>query len=201
MASEHATYTHGPLFRPTRPITGQILLDTCHALEKAFNTKHNTDVYKFEPERISEGGIEWINWPGKTTEMYKTMRIYFSDYPWVDKIEQDPLIVIDQRGSRPYGPATCHRKESPWMGTYLKAFHSAPKWTADELDIFIIEFSKIGMVLTPYKKEQTKLVRVRTSPETQILKNEIKIHILNQKISGIYNEIRDIEQANLMLLD
>lgn len=97
----------------------------CKDLEQAFG-----DGYKFEPERICEGGILMKSWPGKTEGMYKTMRIAFKNegrWPWIKS--NDPIEEF-LSGEKMLYPS---KKE---VSTFLKAFHNAPPWTREELEIF-----------------------------------------------------------------
>jgi len=193
MDSPHSTYTHGPTFLPTRNITGQMLIDACAELGKLFNAKYATNKYEFSPEEITDGGIQWISWPGKTDQMYKTIRIYFSDYPMVHEFISDPTIVIDRRSDLPYALYDGDTKRSAWLGTFFNAFRGAPAWNSDDFEIFIGVLASMGMVLTPIKKDQR--CRVRDANEVQVLKNHIVVHKINQKITGLQKEIYEIERS------
>ena len=85
MASGITTYCQVPEYSIDRTVTSADLLRACTLLGQAFTSEFGGE-YIFEPERISGGGVQWMSWPGKTLEQYKTMRLRFHKYPWVDEL-------------------------------------------------------------------------------------------------------------------
>ena len=82
--------------------------------------------YSFSPEKISEGGVEITNWPGKTSERaFKTFRLLSTrNYPWVDDSTPDDSIFTMPHGDKRY------------FNVKLKAFYGAPPFTTDEMMAF-----------------------------------------------------------------
>lgn len=132
----HPTYDFGFNLSPSQNITSTMLLRVCSDLTRIFNECYNTKDYLFEPERITEGGILWANWPGKDSEGYKSMRIRFHHYPGVDEnfgVEPVTLFSLpDFTGQR---IVKCD-KSRKLMSTFLKAFRSAPPWNMEEIELF-----------------------------------------------------------------
>jgi hypothetical protein len=81
--------------------------------------------YKFYPEPITEGGLV-LDWPGRKTGQYKSIRFGFSWGQWPsiqptsrwDWEDEEPITII------PDATETC---------MVIKAFHGAPIWTKKEL--------------------------------------------------------------------
>ena len=116
------TYTHGFKLNVLHNLSKGDILSLCNQLSTAFGPGN-----EFRPEPIGNGFLIWAQWPGKDAEGYKCMRL-FADrdqsyrWPWIhqDVMEdwkENPDIVI------PKGK----------YYTFLKAFHTAPMWTQDEL--------------------------------------------------------------------
>lgn len=128
------TYTSGYSLKATKDITTHDISNLCINLEKAFGNG-----YKFEPEPITEGGIVFKNWPGKTDNMYKTMRIcfyYHGKWPWINNDQittwmNNPSIKLLSKGTE--------------IQTFLKSSNGAPQWNIDELKIFESQLLEIGL--------------------------------------------------------
>ena len=126
--------------------TNHDLLQLCQFLNRKFNDKYETDEYSFLPERITEGGIIWDQYPKK--EGYKTMRIFFNNYPFVDELYKEETILIhDQCRKIP----TNSKNTALW--TRYKAFQGAPLWTQEELILFNECFEEIGLEIKGRNKK------------------------------------------------
>lgn len=94
------------------------------------------------------------------------MRIRFNDngkYPWVNKnsFEEwktgEAFIITPARDQKYHHG----RKKNCVVGTFLKAFDGAPKWTKDELEKFVTCLEKIGLV----KKERVNMKTLNKYPK------------------------------------
>lgn len=144
------TYCSGFSLIAFKNISKQTFVEMLNDLQNEFNEYYNTNEYSFNPECISEGGIIFNNFNNK--EKYKTMRLYFESdrgrenlYGYIsnnikDKWITDESVLINE----------CDK-----LGTYLKSFRGAPKWTNDELKIFQKCFGKVGLFIDdlPHEKE------------------------------------------------
>lgn len=156
MASHITTYAEGPEYIITRTLTNKDLLAVCKLLDEAFSREY-AGTCSFEPEAITEGGIEWVDWPGKQPEHYKTMRLRFRHYPFVDRLYDDQEIKLhwmDGDNEHAYQKAypgykrtytKTQRKASARLRSMLKAFDDAPAWKTRELDIFAQCFQQVGI--------------------------------------------------------
>lgn len=129
------TYTSGYKLILENDITTLDILNVCKVLTELFNQTYHTNQYLFEPEGVSEGGIVFVNFPGKKEKQYKTMRIAFGHkgkWPWVDleKWRESPKTIMSQGGI---------------VTTCLKAFHEAPLWTLEELRLFETCLLEVGL--------------------------------------------------------
>ena len=141
---EYYTATHGFDYGFESVMTSKDIANIIDELETSF-----PDGYKFVPEPISEGGIRFEDWPGKTQEMYKSFR--FKNYnsckgqwPWIDENprdtlnkwrEKEPQIIWEHPPKRIV--LNC--------SSYLKAFHGAPVWTIEETEKFKTAFRNVGI--------------------------------------------------------
>jgi len=159
-----STYTSGYDLTATRDITCNDIALMCTDLDAKFNDYFSSDQYRFVPEAITEGGILMWKWPGKIEHgddhrrsMYKTMRITFRrGWPWirhdydcrVEKWLGDNTVIC--RGQTDLhldgGIPLYSTGNSRLTNTFLKAFHGAPSWTGEELQLFEACLAKIGMV-------------------------------------------------------
>ena len=71
------TYCPGFEMRMTRDVTFGDIRRMCASLNATYAEGH-----EFEPEAISEGGIQWMMWPGKMPRMYKTMRLHTQNHKY-----------------------------------------------------------------------------------------------------------------------
>ena len=113
----------------------------CKALDAAFGNGN-----EFRPEPIGNGFIIWSNWPGKEDCGYKCMRLFprgggRDNWPWIS----DSVMEEWDNNDEILIPAGKYY-------TFLKSFHSAPKWLRSEL-------AKIKSCL-----EKTKKIRVGPLP-------------------------------------
>ena len=159
-SSKISTYTSGYDLTVTRDITCNDISLMCTDLDAKFNDHFGSHEYRFVPEAITEGGILMWKWPGKKEDgksMYKTMRITFrKGWPWiyhnndccVEKWLGDDTVIRRDQTDLHLGPGIplFPRENSRPINTFLKAFHGAPSWTVEELQLFEACFAKIGMV-------------------------------------------------------
>ena len=137
-----STYCYGPLLLPIgnkKTLTTHDIVNLCNFL--------NSDIgfgpgFLFEPEPITEGGIKWKNWPGKTSDQYKTLRFHIfnrkGQWPFI------PSSILHQ-WSEEEDKVIFHDLDLAKNGTFLKALDGAPQWTLDELKIFERGFNLIGL--------------------------------------------------------
>lgn len=72
------TQTHTDGFTLVKPVlTTKKLVALIEELEAAYAKEIHDGVYKFRPEPISEGGIEFVTFPGKCKSMVKALRFEF----------------------------------------------------------------------------------------------------------------------------
>lgn len=152
---QFTTLCSGPTFSASRSLTNKDLLHVCSILDSSFNSKYWAESassiapdqsYHFEPEIATEGGILMTRWPGKTGNQYKTMRIYFSQYPSLPHIYKvDPIIIHHVRQADDEGIAQA--RASRELVTCLKAFGNAPAWTTSEIDLFSTCLAHIGVTV------------------------------------------------------
>jgi hypothetical protein len=163
--NEINTYCSGFILKSIKDISKKEFVELCYNLQYKFNIYYNTNEYSFSPECITEGGIVFNNFNNETK--YKTMRMYFTNEKdgtriknlygfinndikeeWKNDIKEewknDENILINN---------------NVYIGTYLKSFRDAPKYTSDELKIFIECFENIGLYIEklPTKKELKRL--------------------------------------------
>ena len=118
--SSRATYKEGPKYNASPDgFIFEDVVKTCAKLEELMPG------CKFAPEAIREGGIEMIDWPGKT-KGYKSIRLGIENWPWLtDGTPNVSGVKLEQRYKNlPEGQ----------FATYLKAFDGAPGWKKDEID-------------------------------------------------------------------
>lgn len=152
-----AVAKHGFSLRPYRNMTKKDFVLFVDKLDEAFG-----EGWKFDLEPITEGGIIITEWPGKTEDMYKSMRFSHhcmnedlrNDWPIVrladyreEWLQSDDIIFKqDPLDSQPRTLNGC-------IGTNLKAFFGAPAWTKDELRKVEKVFDKFNVRVRgkPYK--------------------------------------------------
>ncbi len=77
MTMEYYTYTNGFKFGYKGTITTKDIVNIINCLHDLF-----PDEYKFSPEPITEGGILFEEFLGKTQRMYKTFRFHITNGYW-----------------------------------------------------------------------------------------------------------------------
>ena len=159
------TYTQGFVFDLHQQLTKDDIVNLCRSLEARFG-----DGNVFKPERVSDGFIHWVDWPGRSrnpeAKAYKCMR----HYP-----------RMGGGGSRSW-PIVSTDAMTTWVGsqdvavtpgeygTFLKAFYTAPAWTMDELHIVKECLEDEGfkvMCLPSLDKAERKRKRAETRWEKQ----------------------------------
>ena len=139
------TACRGFEFKPTSEITKADFIRIVNRIGDVFG-----DGWVFEPEPISEGGIVIKNWPGRTTEMYKSMRFHYSiegqHWSWPTIFLEDPC--EEWRGSIDVvWPALSPRVRKDWCTTFLKAFNFAPAWTVAEITTIAGVLAEFGIMI------------------------------------------------------
>ncbi len=132
------TYTSGLSFKAVKIITKDDIIILCNLLNEC---KEYSDLFTFEPEPITEGGIIY-KFKNETDikdgkyDKYKTVRLCIGNWPWINnnvmnewKGNNDTIINKDQI-----------------INTFLKSFYGAPVFTIDELKIWEECFKQIGLV-------------------------------------------------------
>lgn len=154
------TYAEGPQLIFTNGLSKRQFAALCHSLAERFSSTGGT--YRFEPERITEGGLEMIDFPGKRGDMLKTMRMHmytkkgrfsggeFIKWPW---IEDDMDVLTEWTASPDTGILI---PSGATADTTLKAFKGAPVWT-------VIELGLVRQVMANYG------VRCKKMPSAKIL--------------------------------
>jgi hypothetical protein len=148
------TYTEGPHILFNKSLTKNDYVLLCKELNTKFNDyfKCKNDEYQFEPEAITEGGICFVNFPGKTSKMYKSMRhsLYEREYnPLVTFRNNFKWPIIDPNVMDIWDEDYSELIGKGYYGfTFLKAFYGAPVWTLDEINLFQQVMKKYGVKLT-----------------------------------------------------
>jgi hypothetical protein len=136
--------------------------------------------YLCVPEEISEGGILFKKYPGRKNKFeYKTCRVYFMDYPFIKPgMNRDTKMWIAN--------PSLNR-----LGTFLKAFHGAPRFTMDELYIITDELSQVFMsqdLIKPYEIPRIVFPRQYRCHKDKSLK---KLYETNERCNLAFNEFND----------
>lgn len=132
------TCKHGPNFFIKESITSHGIINIINKLHEIFGNE-----YIFEPEPISEGGIVFKEWPGKQKTHYKSFRLRCNNGKWPhinenvikEWTEKESFVIWHGEGTKIN------------LGSYLKAFYGAPKWTKDEIYKFTVALAEGGIIL------------------------------------------------------
>ncbi len=127
------TYCYGFRMRMGRDVTFGDMRRTCRSLNAMFGPGH-----EFVPEAITEGGIEWISWPGKTAGMYKTLRLHCAEHDYPTLYEPGGVDVADEHVAY----LLAKEKSARRMRTVLKALEGEPVWTLKELRVFAVALER-----------------------------------------------------------
>lgn len=140
--SGYRTYCPGPRFSSPAPITTKTIVDIVDRLNERFG-----DGYVFNPEPITEGGIEMTTWPNAVQDLnayktFKTFRFHIEPrscggWPTIRST------TMDQWRSNP--PAVIWADPKLRGCVFLKAFHGAPVWTCDEVTIVMEVLTSVGL--------------------------------------------------------
>ncbi len=143
------TYVNGYRLKALRDITTHDFVKLCQLLKEQFANHDSKVDHSFVPERITEGGILFIKYPGKSSGAYKSMRLRATmqekGYDVVRTVKW-PMIQTDQLAiwSGEAEVKTLYPKGTQ-IQTFLKAFYEVPAWTRAELRIFEACFNEIGL--------------------------------------------------------
>jgi hypothetical protein len=140
------TYTRGFTITSLNIIKKSDFYDLCKILSEEFNKYYNTTEYIFEPEPISEGGILFKQIPNMKNKMYKSMRIYISQYGNYGYINDN---ILDEWKNN--NDILCNKNVV--IDTFLKSFNDAPLWTIEELNIFKKCFEQIYLKCGKFPKK------------------------------------------------
>ena len=135
-SSKYINYNLGPKFKCERNITKNDIVDLC-------NYMSSLDFYKDQgivlaPEAICDGGIVYI-FKNNPLHFYKTIRFHYRlsnlGWPWVERgalnTWKDSDYVIFPKNDQ--------------VTTILKAFHGAPFFDINEIDLIRDCLEKFGM--------------------------------------------------------
>lgn len=138
---EHQTYTSGYHLKIMRNITKKDIVVLCDDLNKTFG-----DGYDFRPEAINEGGILFHDFPGKSGNMYKTIRFSSGRTPrWPIINQQSVMDDWKENDTQIFVSNNFYEERyATKISTFLKAFHGAPCWTKSELEKFEKCFESVG---------------------------------------------------------
>lgn len=144
------TYNYGPSLEIQKDLTKNDYIKLCNQLSKELSEHANKNLI-VKPEAISEGGFLIID--QNNPIHYKTMRHHIekgkskfvNKWPWIsEKVMEDwnnNDEIIFYKGN------ICK--------TFLKAFHTAPVWTLEELNIFENRLSEFGIICKNIPKKSS----------------------------------------------
>lgn len=146
------TYCNGFQLQSTKDISKKEFVELCNNLQTKFNEYYNTTKYIFSPECITEGGIVFNNF--NTRYEYKSMRMYFTNKQNNCRIASLYGFINTNIKEEWVNDENILINNNAYIGTYLKSFDDAPKWTNDELRIFKECFENVGLYIVklPSKK-------------------------------------------------
>lgn len=140
-------YCEGYKLHVMRNITKRDMVVLCDLLKTEFDRIYNTTEFQFEPEKRAEGGIEFINFPGKTPDMYKDVRFLQCGVSWDPKKQLSrfwPQIIPPDVSTAWKEDESVIFKHPFKMSTTLQALRGAPSFTKTELEIFERCFNQVG---------------------------------------------------------
>lgn len=136
--SKQNTYQSGFQMTFGKNLTRQQYVQICEKLSGVFNDFYGASEFRFEPEPITEGGLQMTAFPNKSTQMFKTMRHRHAakKWPWINKTVLEDWkhdnTVLFEKGEK--------------IETFLKALQNAPAWTRQELELMAECFKDFGIV-------------------------------------------------------
>jgi hypothetical protein len=141
------TYCSGFQLYSIKNITRKEFVELCNNLQKEFNNHYNVNDYSFSPECITEGGIIFNNY-NNNIDGYKTIRLFFTENNVIDGKREKLYGFINENIKNEWimDEGILIEKDR-YLGTFLKSFHNAPKWTKEELRIFKYCFNNIGLII------------------------------------------------------
>ena len=157
MKAGRVTYTEGPVLRFKRLLDESMYVMIANELSAAFTLefgpKFGDNDYRFEPEPITEGGFVMTHFPGKTGEMYKSLRHHLRNpktmrqitWPYVPDNVMDAWELSDREIT----------SAGAMADTTLKAFYGAPLWTIAELRLIQKVFARFGINCTHFPSKKS----------------------------------------------
>jgi len=160
---ETYTYWPGPRFTCVEVITTKTIVRIIDRLYSAFGPG-----YEFEPEPITEGGIQMTNWPGRVDHAFKTFRFAmwqpYGKWPWIQHQHGSALNQWRHADAVTiWTPEPRKTGATPTVAgaLFLKAFFGAPCWSHDELRMVMHAMHQEGMSCMKSKLPgRAKLVKV-----------------------------------------
>lgn len=137
------TCSTGFKYKAIRDITKSSFISIIDRLGEVFG-----DGWTFDLESVCEGGIIVEEWPGKTSEMYKSLRFDDSVNKWPGGYA--PRTAWENNADVVW-PAMSIRPRTDWSTSFLKAFHFAPPWTTEELKLIAGVFEEFGIITQKVK--------------------------------------------------
>lgn len=144
------TYTSPRMsFTIDRPYTTRDLAHLCDLVaEKTYNA------IQIQPEGVTEGGLLFVDWPGKRYNMYKSMRFVLLDgnihWPWITPDTYDnwknPEIPSENIFTPYKSDSMDNKTPKTRIAFFLKAFYGAPCFTQSELMIVASCLKEQGFV-------------------------------------------------------
>jgi hypothetical protein len=144
------TYCHGFNIKITEDVRKSDYIKMCEAISEGINNLNNSNI-KMQPEAISEGGMVMTGLDNK--EWYKTMRHATYKWEWINDDTYDKWKSSDEILWNAGTKSKYASHQPSTVTTYLKAFHGAPVWTLEELNIIKEVFEEYGFKVTKMPKK------------------------------------------------
>lgn len=128
------THTQGFELRCERNITKGDMVDLCRLLNDEYKNNRNHAACTFEPEPISEGGIQYKFSPNNSTYS-KSVRFSGARWPWIN---DNVMLEWDRNEDVVFAQGT-------EFTIFLKSSDGAPLFTLPELKKWAECFERLGM--------------------------------------------------------
>ena len=149
----NVTYTNGPLLYFNKDLSKKDYIEICNKLNHQFEETFQNKEYVFQPEPVSEGGLEMVKFPGKKESMYKSLR-----HPLRTKEHDEPeyksQIITQNVMTEWLNDETIIIHQGLYSDTTLKAFYGAPIWTLEEIKIICNVLSDYGVHSSELPKKE-----------------------------------------------